>query len=80
MNALWLIPLLGQIGSEAKEKLHALSKFSNHSEIDLVGIILEGGILDAWEGYRRNPKHQKQIEDYEKRRNDRRAGRRAGQL
>lgn len=66
MNALWMIPLLGQLGAEAKEKLFALSKISGHSEVDLVPLILEGGIFDSWEGYRNNPKHAKQIKDFEK--------------
>jgi hypothetical protein len=68
VNNLWMFPLLAQLGAEAKEKLRALSKISNHSEPDLVVMILEGGIFDSWEGYRNNPKHSNQIEDYERNR------------
>ena len=67
MTILWMMPLLAQLGAGAKEKLFALGRISGHSEADLVPLILEGGILDAWEGYRKNPKHTKQVEEFEKR-------------
>ncbi len=68
MSSMWMFPLLSRLSAEAKTKLFALSKISGHKDYDLVPLILESGILDSWEGYRNNPKHKKDIEDYERKR------------
>lgn len=55
------------LGTEAKMKLLAMSKMNGINTPDLACLILEGGIFDAWEGYRRNPKRRKQILEWEAR-------------
>ena len=53
------------ISPKHNTKLNALCKFGMFDPVDFAGLLLEQAIDDAWEGYRKNPKHSKQIMDWE---------------
>ncbi len=50
---------------DCKAKLEALAMMSGQSEEDIAGMVLEIGIIEGWEKYRNNPKHAKEIKDWE---------------
>lgn len=58
--------LLCSISRRHSRKLHAFSEFGGNDARDIAEVLLEEAIDNAWEGYRNNPKHAKQIEIWEK--------------
>ena len=53
------------VSSKHDLKLAALARFGGYIHSDFAGLLLEGAIDNAWEGYRNNPKHAEQIKQFE---------------
>lgn len=54
-----------EVPSKQAAKLGALAQMGCHDVHIMAGVLLSAAINDAWEGYRKNPKHAAEVAQWE---------------